>query len=229
MSKQLLPKVYHSEDGKYAKFNGMPKLSYSAYNSFLEEGYRGEMFANYFLGLSRSGNIFTDYGSMCGTYFENKTNTGLTDFDCSVIDKIERPENARYETEIVVDRGWYVIQGFLDREYITDEGTVVEDLKTGAISSKASFYGSDDYQQTTLYSHQRALEGHVIAASRVILLDRKGNGQEKYPLRLTGEVKMIPTPYSKERAEKFLTKFDTVAEEIAEYWKIYQKFFGDLK
>lgn len=222
-----LPKVYEDPFGNYPQHKGKYKLSYSAYNSFLEEGYRGEMFANYFLGLPRSGNIFTDYGSMCGTYFENKTNTGLTDFDCSVIDKIERPESARYETEIVVDRGWYVIQGFLDREFVNKEGTVVEDLKTGAISSKAEFYGSDKYQQTTLYSHQRALEGHTIAASRVLLLDRKGNGQEKYPLRLTGEIKVIPTPYSKERAEKFLDKFDTVAEEIAEYWKIYLKFFGE--
>lgn len=223
---KILPRVYENEQGNYPEHKGKPKLSYSAYNSFIEEGYRGEMFANYFLGLPNDGNIFTSYGSMCGQYFEDKTNTGLTDFDCSVIDSIERPENARYESEIVVDRGWYVIQGFSDREYFHQDGLVIEDLKTGAISSKASYYGSDQYQQTTLYAYQRDVEGHNIINSRVILLDRKGNGQEKYPLRLTGDVKYIDTPYSIERAEQFLKKFDLVAEQIAEYYLTYNKFFG---
>jgi hypothetical protein len=224
-SNKILPKIYEDGQGNYPQHKGKPKLSYSAYNSFLEDGYRGEMFANYFLGLSNDGNIFTSYGSKCGQYFEDKTDTGLTDFDRSVIDSIKRPENARYESEIVVDRGWYVIQGFSDREYFHQDGLVVEDLKTGAVSSKVSYYGSDDYQQTTLYSYQREVEGHNIINSRVILLDRKGNGQEKYPLRLTGDVKYIETPYSTERAEKFLKKFDEVAEQISEYYKVYNKFF----
>ena len=222
---KILPRIYENEKGNYSEHKGKPKLSYSAYNSFVEEGYRGEMFANYFLGLPNEGNIFTAYGSMCGKYFEEKINTGLTDFDCSVIDSIERPENARYESEIVIDRGWFVIQGFSDREFFHQDGLIIEDLKTGAISSKASFYGSEDYQQTTLYAHQRNLEGYNIIGSRVILLDRKGNGQEKYPLRLTGEVEYIDTPYSVERAEKFLNKFDRVAEEIAEYYSTYLKYF----
>ena len=226
---KMLPRVYEDEKGNYPQHKGKPKLSYSAYNSFVEEGYRGEMFANYFLGLSNEGNIFTSYGSMCGQYFENKVNTGLTDFDCSVIDSIERPENARYESEIVVDRGWYVIQGFSDREFFHQDGLIVEDLKTGAISSKASFYGGDEYQQTTLYAYQRDVEGHNVIGSRVILLDRKGNGQEKYPLRLTGEIKYIDTPYSMERAEKFLKKFDLVAEQIAEYFSVYNNIFAEKK
>ncbi len=224
---KILPRIYEDEKGNYPEHKGKPKLSYSAYNSFIEEGYRGEMFANYFLGLPNDGNIFTSYGSLCGNYFEKKENGGLTDFDCSVIDTIERPENAKYESEIVIDRGWYVIQGFSDREYFHQDGLIIEDLKTGAISSKAQYYGSDKYQQTTLYAHQRNLEGHNIIGSRVILLDRKGNGQEKYPLRLTGEIKYIDTPYSEQRAEEFLKQFDVVAEKISEYYKIYQKIFGN--
>lgn len=223
---KLLPKVYEDEKGNYPQHKGKLKLSYSAYNSFIEEGYRGEMFANYFLDIRNEGNIFTSYGSLCGNYFEKKENGGLTDFDCSVIDNIERPENAKYESEIVVDRGWYVIQGFSDREFFHQDGLIVEDLKTGAISSKALYYGSEDYQQTTLYAYQRDVEGHNILGSRVILLDRKGNGQEKYPLRLTGDVKYIDTPYSLDRAEKFLKKFDDVAEQISEYYSTYLKYFS---
>lgn len=223
----MLPKVYNNPHGKYPQHLDTPKLSYSAYTSWKEDGYKGEFFANYFLGLPNQGNIFTSYGSMVGRYFEDKTDTGLSDFDKSVIDKIERPENAIYEVEIVVDRGWYSIQGYIDREYETPEGLILEDLKTGAISSKKDYYASDKYQQTTLYSYQREKEGQIIKESRVILVDRKGNGNPAHPLRLTGEIEYIPTPYSRERAEKFLKEFDEVALEIKEYWKFYNKFFGN--
>ena len=222
-----LPKVYENEGGKYPQHVGKPKLSYSAYNSFNEQAYRGEFFANYFLGLKSEGNIFTDYGGKCGKLFETDTDSSdLSEFDVSVIKGIERPANALYEVEIVVDRGLYVIQGFIDREYLDLEGNlVIDDLKTGSIEKKAKDYASEDYQQTTLYAYQRELEGEHIAYSGVILLDRKGNGQEKYPLRLTGQIECIPTPYSKKRAEGLLKKFDATAKKIEEYHKIYKKYF----
>ena len=222
-----LPKVYENEGGKYPQHVGKPKLSYSAYNSFNEEAYKGEFFANYFLGLKSEGNIFTDYGGKCGKLFETYTDSSdLSEFDISVIKGIERPANALYEVEIVVDRGSYVIQGFIDREYLDLEGNlVIDDLKTGSIEKKAKDYANEDYQQTTLYAYQRELEGEHIAYSGVILLDRKGNGQEKYPLRLTGGIERIPTPYSKKRAESFLKKFDATAKKIEEYHKIYKKYF----
>lgn len=221
----MLPKLYEDPHGNYSEHKGKPKLSYSAYTSWKEHGYRGEFFATYFLGKRSEGNIFTSYGSCCGKYFEEQVNTGLTEFDTSVIDKIERPPHARYEVEVVVDRGWYVIQGYLDREYTVDEGLVIEDLKTGSISSKKEFYSSNTYNQTTLYSYQRENEGHKIHSSGVILLDRKGNGSEKHALRLTGGIEYIPTPYSRERAEAFLEDFDKVAEEIKNYYAVYQKYF----
>lgn len=222
-----LPKVYENEGGKYPQHVGKPKLSYSAYNSFNEEAYKGEFFANYFLGKRGEGNIFTEYGGKCGKLFETNTDSSdLSEFDISVIQGINRPENAKYEVEIVVDRGSYVIQGFIDREFLNDNGLVIDDLKTGAIKTKKAFYGGEEYQQTTLYSYQRELEGEKIDYSGVILLDRKGNGQEKYPLRLTGEVELIPTPYSKKRAEDFLKSFDKTAKKIEEYHKVYKKYFA---
>jgi len=222
-----LPKIYENEGGKYPQHTGKPKLSYSAYTSFCEAAYRGDFFANYFLGIRSEGNIFTEYGSKCGKLFETDTDSSdLSDFDVSVIRDIERPPNALYEVEIVVDRGSYVIQGYIDREYLDIEGNlVISDLKTGSIEKKAKDYASQDYQQTTLYAYQRELEGEHIIYSGVILLDRKGNGQEKYPLRLTGEIEWIPTPYSKKRAELFLSKFDATAKKIEEYHKIYKKYF----
>lgn len=231
MRKNLLdlPKVYEVNENTpehYKKYEGMPKLSYSAYNSFCEESYKGEFFANYFLGIRSEGNIFTEYGSKCGEYLEKLEKSDLSEFDISVLEKIERPENARYEVEVVIDRGSYVIQGFIDQEFKVPDGLVIKDLKTGAIDKKAKDYASEDYQQTTLYAYQRELEGENVVYSGVMLLDRKGNGQEKYPLRLTGEIADIPTPYSKERAEAFLKKFDKVAKQIEEYHKVYKKYFA---
>lgn len=221
-----LPKVYENESGKYPQHVNKPKLSYSAYNSFCEEAYKGEFFSNYFLGIRSEGNIFTEYGSKCGKLFETGTDTSdLSEFDVSVIQGMGRPDNGLYEVEIVVDRGNYVIQGYIDREYSIDGTLVIEDLKTGSIEKKSKDYASQEYQQTTLYAYQRELEGQQIGYSGVVLLDRKGNGQEKYPLKLTGEIAHIPTPYSKERAEEFLKKFDKVAMQIEEYHKVYKKYF----
>jgi hypothetical protein len=221
-----LPKVYENEGGNYPQHVGKPKLSYSAYTSFCEESYKGEFFANYFLGIRSEGNIFTEYGSKCGEYLEKLEKSDLSEFDISVLEKIERPENARYEVEVVIDRGSYVIQGFIDQEFKVPDGLVIKDLKTGAIDKKYKDYAGEDYQQTTLYAYQRELEGENVVYSGVMLLDRKGNGQEKYPLRLTGEIADIPTPYSIERAEAFLKKFDKVALQIEEYHKVYKKYFA---
>jgi len=221
-----LPRVYDNKGGNYPQHKGKPRLSYSAYTSFKEESYRGDFFANYFLGMESKGNVFTDYGGKCGEFLEKLERSDLSEFDISVLSKLERPDNAKYEREIVIDRGSYLIQGYIDQEYEREDGKLIlQDLKTGSIEKKADFYGGEDYQQTTIYCYQRELEGAEIGYSGVILLDRKGNGQEKYPLRLTGDIEYIPTPYSKERAEKFLESFDETAKKIEEYYKIYKKYF----
>lgn len=221
----ILPKIYTDPHGNYPQHKNKPKMSYSFYNGWKELGYKGECIANYFLEIPSEGNIFTAYGSLCGKYFEDKTDLGLSEFDKSVIDKIERHENAKYESEIVVDRGSYVIQGYSDLEYMIEEGLCIEDMKTGSISSKKDFYSGDDYNQTLLYCYQREKEGNKIAYSGVILFDRKGNGTDKHPLRLTGEIEKIPTPYSTEKAEKFLKDFDKTTKEINEAYIIYNKYF----
>ncbi len=225
-----LPSKYENRSGdpKFDKFVGMPKLSYSAYGSFKEESYRGEFFANYFMKMPRTGNIFTAWGSAVGGYQETgEEDELLSDFDKQVLDeKVGRPEGAIYEMELVLDRGSYCIQMYLDRVTKNEDDSVdVVDFKTGSIASKTAFYAAESYQQTTLYSYALEQAGYKINSSGVILIDRKGNGQEKYPLRLTGDVKYIPTPYSKERAEKFLAGFDKAAKEIEQYYTTYKKYF----
>ena len=231
--KQLdLPSIYKEREDnpvpeKFKQFIGRPALSYSSYSSFIEDNYRGEFFGNKFLDMPRESTIFTSYGSSVGMYEE----TGLPQeflsaFDMEVLNR-ENPANplAEYEREIVIDRGSYIIYGFVDR--LLDG--VLQDFKTGAIDKKAKDYASEDYNQTVLYTHGLLQEGVEIKDVGVILFDRKGNSLkegDKNVLRLTGDIEYIDTPYSVERAEKFLKKMDETALKIEEYYKTYKKYFS---
>jgi len=231
-----LPSIYKEREHnpvpeRYKKHIGKQAISYSTYNSFIEDGYRGSWFANKFLKLPSEGNIFTEYGSSVGNYQE----TGiiqpyLSDFDMSVLDK-EYPANpnAEYEREVLIDMGEYVIYGFVDRILGMETGELdIDDFKSGSIDKKASEYASEDYGQTTLYAHGLKLEGYKIKSSGVVLFDRKGNTLEEghhNQLRLTGEIEKIDTPYSEERAKKLLKKIDDVAKQISDYYTLYQKIF----
>lgn len=237
MAKQLvLPSIYKEREDnpvpeRFKKYIGRPAMSYSTYTAFEEEGYRGEWLGNKFLNTPKEDTIFTLFGSSVGNYQETKKpQPYLTSFDMSVLDK-ENPANpqAEYEREVVIDRGSYILYGFIDR-LIGVEKKVVDlvDFKTGAIDKKAKDYESDNYNQTTMYCYGLEEEGFIINSSGVILFDRKGNTLEegnKNVLRLTGDIKYINTPYSRERAEKFLLKVDETAKKIEEYFKVYNKYF----
>jgi hypothetical protein len=225
--KVVLPKTYDDPFGNYPQHKGKPKISYSQYTSFVDSMYKGSYFGQYFLGVKDEGNIFSDFGGKCGEYWEKEECADLSEADVKILkDTLDRPEGARYEVEVVIDRGSYVIQGFIDRELELKPKTLeILDLKTGNHKDKPAFYGGKEYQQTTLYCYQREKEGNTIAYSGVKLLERKGNGSDKYPLKLSGKVLDIPTPYSKERAEEFLDKMDGVVLEISKYYQAYQKLF----
>jgi len=223
----VLPKIYNDPFGNYPQHKNKPKVSYSQLNSFKDAMYKGSYFGQYFLGVPDEGNIFSDFGKKCGEYWEKEDESDLNKEDIDILKaNLDRPEGARYEVEIVVDRGFYVIQGFIDFELeVKPKILHIVDMKTGNHKDKPAFYASDAYQQTTLYSYQRELEGNTIEYSGVKLLERKGNGAEKYPLKLSGKIKEIPTPYSKERAEKFLSEVDKTVMEISKYYKVYKKLF----
>jgi hypothetical protein len=238
-NKQLeLPSIYKERPNnpvpeRYKKYIGRPAMSYSTYTAFKEEGYRGEWLANKFLGIPSEGSIFTEFGSSVGNYQETgKPQPYLSENDMRVLDN-ENPANpeAEYEREVVIDRGSYILYGFIDRVLgVKNKKIDLADFKTGSIEKKAKEYASEDYQQTTMYCYGLEQEGFEIKSSGVILFDRKGNTLEqgnKNVLRLTGGVEYIDTPYSKERAEKFLLQVDETAKKIEEYWKIYLKTFGN--
>lgn len=226
MSDLILPRKYKNDDGNYPQHLGKPKLSYSQYSSWTDPLYEKDYIRSYFMGHWDAGNIYTRFGSACGKYFEDLSidRTQLSVSDVEILKNLERPSNARYEVEVLIDRGWYVIQGFIDQETeISDNVVQIKDLKTGNIIKRKKTYSSSKYQQTTLYSYQREVEGKIIDYSGVTLLGRAGTGTKNAPLRLTGEIELISTPYSLQRAEQFLLEVDIVAEQIAEEFYLFNK------
>lgn len=230
--KIILPRVYESKEGsKFEKHNGKPKISYSQYNSWCEDAYRGSYIGKYFLGIDDPGNVFTEFGSMCGEYLETgEDETKYLDVeDLKWLDTVNKPKGAEYEREVVLDLGNFVTQGFIDQNYNVPDGIVVKDFKTGG-EKKVAHYSSEGYQQTTLYCKSLVEEGEKISESFVELLPRKGMKLDKnadHPLRLVGEPIKVPTPYSEERAEDFIKKLTAVVHDISDHYQCYSKFFGD--
>lgn len=238
MSELLLPKTFidRSPTQKYKHLNSKPKISYSQYSAWKSSEYRADYIKQYMVGINVGGNIFSDFGSSVGTFLEG-VGTGnmdchdeyshiLSDSDRDFLKQLEYPENSIYEDYIVVDMGDYCIEGFADRGiYTTPKTVIVEDFKTGSIAKKKAFYASDDYMQTNLYSYQKENEGFEVEDCRVILLDRAGNNSAKSPIRLTGKLEMIPTPYSRQKTELFLEQVTETVHEISDYYKKYKKFF----
>jgi hypothetical protein len=219
-----LPRIYKAALPKFEKYNGKPKLSYSQITSFKDPLYKAQYILGYFYGIQDPGNIYAFFGGEVGEYIETNGEVvgGMLDEGTrEILDSLERPEGSEHEVEIVVDRGDYVIQGFIDRMYPVEGGVEVLDFKTGNIDSKPAYYGSQDYQQTTLYSYAVEQEGFPVKKSFVKLLGRKGNNVRGNMLRLSGAIKDIPTPYSPERAEIFLAKTDSVAKEISRLYELY--------
>ena len=239
-NKLILPRVFKdmSKDQKYKHLEGMPKLSYSQITSWKNPMYKNDYLRGYFMKIPSEGSVFTEFGSASGTWIES-VGTGcdkchepyahlLSEFDKEVLSsKLDYPETAVYEDYIVLNiDDEFIIEGYIDRTiYLPNKKVIVEDFKTGSIEKKKSEYLSPDYRQTRLYAYAKELEGYEIEDCRVVLLDRKGNGSEKHPMRLTGEIEILPTPYERKAVEYFLQDVRKTAVEISNTYKQYLKIF----
>ena len=226
MEKQLnLPRVYNNESHPERK--GRVYMSYSQYSSFNETGeFHYQMILQYIFGIKMESRFqaYADYGTHCGEYIETqgaKRGEMLSDADCKIMDGIMKnfSDKSEYEREIWIKRNGYHILGFIDRyEPLKENYCSIGDFKTGN-EKKVEKYSGEDYGQTTLYSFAEEEKGALIKDSYVTLLVRTGNPNATYteptPFSLTGKVINIPTPYSKERANKVLKKMDETALKIA--------------
>ena len=231
----LLPKKFEDRFGTHPEHKGKPKTSYSMCNSYDEEEYRDDVYIQYFLGIRLPSGEFAEFGTSVGEYIEFKAKgdkvTGvLSEKDISILDEVvDYPNNAEYEDEIVIDFGEFVMEGYADRiVYDNDNVVHVLDYKTLNIDKKSEYYASDEYLQTVLYAYQKEKQGFKIGDVEVFGLGRKGSsldGTGNFKMRLSGEYKVIPTPYDKKRVKLALDKIRTTTEKISKDYGIYRKYF----
>ena len=246
MNKQLnLPRVYKSTSDKFKHHEGKPKLSYSQYTSFNDPQYFNGYVLGYIFGIPQDSNFWAEFGSYCGTSLEYRMDVHKAEgedkkllddafkyFNKTDIQTLHEankmfPDNSVYEREIVLDRGSYVTQGFIDINFTKEGKEVVIDAKTGGKNSKTkgtSFYASDKYGQTRLYSRALKEEGCELGYCGVIFLDRTYEGEFENPiLHLSGEIINVETPYTEEKVEVLLKKMDRTAEKISSLKTTYDK------
>lgn len=220
------------------QLDGKPKISYSQFSSYKDPDYQNQYYLQYFSGISLPSGEFAEMGTSTGQFIEdlgmgtNPPRKGcLSDEDVEVIlNKITFPPNCAYEDEIIVDCGDFCIQGYADRiKYLDNKEVEVEDFKTLNLDKKADFYASEEYGQTALYSYQKEIEGYKVVRSFVTGIGRKGSslsGTGNFKMRLSGEVKEIETPYTKERGEKTIKDITVVVKQISDEYKIFKKYFS---
>lgn len=244
MSDLLLPRVFtdKSKDGRFQHLNGKPKLSYSQITSWLDDTYKYDYVKQYFAKIVIPSGIFAQAGTDFGTMVEWIGNGCPPDDKPEILilneqdlrkvinDNVTFKQGSVYEDFIVLDCGDFVIEGYADRSvYYENNGKKMVDIldyKTGNLS-KSSKYSSPKYMQTRLYAYQKELEGYEIGDCSVEMYGRKGNGSDRSPLKLTGDILNIPTPYVRKDVEKWLKSVaGNVAKDISDSYKVYLKIFG---
>jgi len=253
--KQLnLPRIYEGENPKFKKHLGKPKVSHSQISSYKDPQYTNQYILGYMFKIPQPGNFWATFGSYCGDTLAFRLDKSkaegrdkeildnaskyFNEVDLDTLKKADKlfPKDTVYEREIVLDRGAYVIQGFVDANNMVDCKNVIIDVKTGGKNSPKKgqkYYGSSDYKQVNLYAKAIEEEGEEIGYCGVVLLDRTFENKWSNPettstfenpiLHLSGEIIEIPNPYNRKEAEELLEYMDSVVEEISSLYETYLK------
>jgi hypothetical protein len=197
-----------------------PYISYSSVSSWCD--YKNEFIKQKFAGIKLPDGIYGKFGTWCGHMLEHgcppKENpdgfTGEENFDYS-----KRTPTSEYEKMILIDRGDYVIIGFIDQ---WDNG-ILKDQKSGGKGKEAQ-YQSVEYIQAVLYAYAMELQGQEIKKVAVDFL-RREKSHINPPLHLSKEQFEIPLEYSPERVKFALNKVDKAVKEISDLYSTYLKCF----
>jgi hypothetical protein len=204
---------------------GKPYLSYSTSESW--QGYREDLIKKKFVGIEIPSGSYAHLGTYLGEAVETgkfgENPLGFTGEDNVDLNAL-RPKGAEYEKMILIDRGEYVIIGFIDVFRAEDKKAWVRDMKTGG-KNKEDKYASKDYKQVVLYSYALEQQGFEIDKTDVYFIRRTGS-HVKPPLNLSKEQFEIPIEYNKERVKYALEEMDRIAKEISGCYSTYTKFFS---
>lgn len=207
---------------------GKPYISNSTVESWYE--YKEDFIKEKLCGITTPRKIYAEFGSWVGTAIENGFYEDTSEFGGQnnlPLDK-ERLVGAEYEKMILIDRGFYVILGFIDRFLkLPCGGVEIKDYKTGG-KLKEVKYSSEDYIQVILYAYALELMGERIKNTNISFIRREGY-HKKLPLLISTEQFVIPLEYNQERVKFALTKVDKAVKEITEFKNVFDLFFAEKK
>lgn len=231
MSKVNLPSVltekthfYKEYESELKPYLGRKYVSYSTCGSVLD--YEEDFIKNKLLGIKSEGSVYVKLGSWFGEACEtgvwpSKNPEGFTGKENIDLSKI-RKKGDKYEKLIIIDRGEYIVVGFIDIWRKDSEGKVeIRDIKTGA-DKKVKEYQSLEYTQVVLYAHAEELKGEEIGYTGVEFFERTGS-HVKPPLNLSGKYVKVPLEYNEERVKYALSKIDKAVEKISSLYTTWKK------
>ena len=207
-------------------FLGRPYISYSTVESWNE--YREDFIKEKLVKLPQPFGIYKEFGSYLGTAYENGNFEhenphgfiGQENLDLSKY----RNDSAEYEKLIIIERGDFIVVGFIDKYEKLEDGSVwVNDLKSGG-AKKEEKYAGEDYHQVNLYAHALEQNGEEIGRTDVLFV-RRESSHYKPPLKISKEEFYIPVDYSEKRVKKALDKVDKTVKEITEIKTVFDRYF----
>lgn len=205
---------------------GFHYLSYSQATKWGEK--QRDYIRQYFFG-ERDENPqlqkYGDFGHKVGEAYENNDFSKWSKKEAAFLKK--QPYYDEFEKEIKLRMDGYYILGYIDSNTkLSAEGYYkkILDYKTGIISKVTSKYESDDYKQLDLYAAALRQEvGRLPDEAIVVIIGRDGNAFQGEELTLSMESEIVVRDISDEKCDSVLEHFDKIANDISDYYKVYEK------
>lgn len=208
---------------------GRPYLSYSQYKlwndteSFnLRVDGALEYILSYFFGREFPDEGWGEFGNDVEEYICNRGCANkFTKKEKEILETIE--PLGKYQVEGYIDMGDFDVRLFIDDA--TPDFSKIRDYKTASKNSAKKYY-SDEYLQLDLYAMWVLQETGKIPDLEVCIIERGGNcmfGKGREALSVKGEVWYHPRKTTKAKLNKIKKSFQETAEEISEYYEMYQK------
>lgn len=190
-------------------------LSYSQVSKWKDS--KKDYIISYFFGERFEGNAYTEFGSLIGEALETGDFSEFSRKEKQVLKKVTRLDE--FEREIKLDFEDFYVLGFIDTN--DKDCKVLIDYKTGAMN-KVSVYEADSYNQLGIYAAAIEQEtGKLPESAHVELIEREGNAFRGEKLVLGSEVVKIPQDISKENIESIKEVVKKTAEDISEYYRVF--------
>lgn len=208
---------------------GVPFLSYSQVDLWhtkkgFDTGLPGkqEYIRKYFLGEKFPSGSFAQFGSDVEDYIcSRKGAEKFTEAELDVLQQI-KPLGV-FQKEFKLDFGNFYLKGFIDDA--TEDFSTIADYKTASESSVKKYH-KPEYEQLDVYALAiEQLTGKLPKNMYVCAISRLGNGFKggRDVLKVGEHVWFIEKEINKERLETLKNKIITTANEISEYYTVFQK------